>query len=204
MVAASAGHSGLRLERSSPTAGGALSPVGQSPGQARALVVVLREESGRSRGPRRPEFPKTGRDDSAHLPRLARPGPRRPPCFLLVAAGKCGAHVCLCPGPWRWRVRIRGCGVLAEVGQPAIRFPSVCLVPRLRTSVLLVKVEAGLLGLGLARALPSAPGSAGPRRLADAREAAPRGPKTPAERPWRLFLPAREQTSGPSFYLPVT
>lgn len=73
MVAASAGHSGLRLERSSPTAGGALSPVGQSPGQAWALVVVLREESGRSRGPRRPEFPKTGRDDSAHLPRLARP-----------------------------------------------------------------------------------------------------------------------------------
>lgn len=57
---------GVRVERFFPTAGHALQSV---PGQASAPVAVLRKASGRSRGPRRPEFPKTGRADSALLPR---------------------------------------------------------------------------------------------------------------------------------------
>lgn len=46
-------------------------PVGGPP-QARALVVVWRKASGRSRGPRRLEFHKTGRVGSAYRPRPAR------------------------------------------------------------------------------------------------------------------------------------
>lgn len=65
------GRSGGRAERFSPAV----------PGQAGALVAVLRKESAGSRGWRRPEFHKTGRrDDSAHARPCRAAGP-----FLLVA-----------------------------------------------------------------------------------------------------------------------
>lgn len=55
------------------------------PGQAGALVAVLRKESAGSRGWRRPEFHKTWRrDDSAH----ARPGSAAGPFLLLLVAAR--------------------------------------------------------------------------------------------------------------------
>lgn len=97
---------GGRAERLPPAAEHALPSAGR-PG--RALVAVLKKESGRSRGWRRPEFHKTGRrdDDSALLPLLPRAS--RPPLPPRGDPGVSHSPVCVDPGPSEvacWRLRV--------------------------------------------------------------------------------------------------
>lgn len=168
----------------------------RGPLQARALVVVWRKASRRSRGPRRPEFHKTGRAGSAHRPRPAR-------AERLASSSwrpRSWEHRCA-PAP-SLRGTVFACGV-----------PSRCLGRLVRCWLQFRVLFCCVCGASRVWEKLRWARSAFPRRVLcgpfptrqDTR-GSPTCPKTPSgqkEHQLCLLLPAREQTNGPPSYLQV-